>query len=179
VFFIKQKLDFIIKENDFEKIIFRFYPRRSHCHSHNEHPPKTWDNVYKVYYYYSILAQRKDFEDNNKLYTEVLFDSEVDECSVIDQVAYCCKIISSGKNTIERQEENGDKTTIRFLNKEIFTLGDGVSWIISKYYSKYQFQLFNAVNKGYRFFLDKKKIKDLGEFLESCCEYMLAHGEPI
>jgi hypothetical protein len=56
----KRKIDFIIKEDKFDKIVFRFYPRLSSCHSFGDEPPKSWNNVYKVYYYYKILNIYKE-----------------------------------------------------------------------------------------------------------------------
>ena len=34
-------------------------------------------------------------------------------------------------------------------------------------------------NTGYRFTLEKNELKAFGEYLNECCEYMLAHGDPI
>ena len=56
----RRKIDFFIHDNIHEKLIFRFYPRQSHCHSFGDEPPKSWNEVYKVYYAYSIIQQYKD-----------------------------------------------------------------------------------------------------------------------
>ena len=48
----KRKIDFVLEESDTAKLIFRFYPRRSSCHSFGDEPPKDWSDVYKVYYSY-------------------------------------------------------------------------------------------------------------------------------
>ena len=58
----KRKIDFVLRESDTSKLIFRFYPRRSSCHSFGDEPPKDWNDVYKVYYSYSIIQVYK--EDN-------------------------------------------------------------------------------------------------------------------
>ena len=52
-----EHIDFIIKEDEYEKIIFRFLPRESHCHSFSDEPPTCWRNVYKVYYAYEIIVE--------------------------------------------------------------------------------------------------------------------------
>ena len=39
--------------------------------------------------------------------------------------------------------------------------------------------MVNCDGIGYRFNLNKKRLKEFGEYLNSCCEYMLAHGDPI
>ena len=44
---------------------------------------------------------------------------------------------------------------------------------------EYEFKLFNYDNVGYRFSLKKEQMKDFGQYLLDCCEYMLQHGEPI
>jgi hypothetical protein len=171
----KRKIDFIIKEDKFDKIVFRFYPRLSSCHSFGDEPPKSWNNVYKVYYYYKILNIYK--EDSS---CEVLFDSGCDECSRIQDISAVCKHLSEGKTEIETTYR--DKTRIiKFLNNEFFPLGDGISWLIKEYYDKDYFaiEMFRKDGVGYRFFLSQNEIKQFGMYLNKCCEYMLAHGDPI
>ena len=68
----------------------------------------------------------------------------------------------------------------------------GVSWKIHEYENsvsnendeeifekEYEFQLFNYDNIGYRFSLKKEQMKEFGQYLLNCCEYMLQHGEAI
>ena len=43
----------------------------------------------------------------------------------------------------------------------------------------YDFVLFDYSDKGFRFTINEKDIKSFGEYLLGCCEYMLAHGDPI
>lgn len=52
----ERKLDFVLKERNGYRLIFRFYPKQSHCHSFNDKPPTSWNEVYKVYYSYAILG---------------------------------------------------------------------------------------------------------------------------
>ena len=42
---MKKKLDFILEQDEDERLVFRFHPRSSHCHSFNETPPKTWEEL--------------------------------------------------------------------------------------------------------------------------------------
>ena len=37
----KRKIDYIIEQSDDERLIFRFYPRKSSCHSFGDEPPKS------------------------------------------------------------------------------------------------------------------------------------------
>ena len=66
----------------------------------------------------------------------------------------------------------------------------GTEWTISKrtYVSNwddekeevyYKFTLFDYFDKGYRFRIDQENMKAFGEYLLGCCEFMLAHGDPI
>ena len=176
----KRKIDFIIRESEYDKIIFRFYPRKSSCHSFGDKPPKSWDDVYKVYYSYRIIRIWKI--DNNS--HEILYKCGCDEGSVIDEIAAVCKYLSEGKKQVTKtypKNLGGDTVTIELLNREIFPMGYGTSWTIKESRDKesYKFELFGWNDVGYRFWLPKAKAKEFGEYLEECCEYMLAHGDPI
>lgn len=172
----KRKMDFIISEDKYSKIIFRFYPRQSSCHGFGDEPPKDWSGVYKVYYSYKIIKVWKD--DNDYM---VLFDSGVDECSIIDEIANRMKLISEGTIVYRGTTKDNEEFSIRLLNNEVFPFGDGVSWNIQRIRrtNKYSIMLFDSWNKGYRFVITIDKMKEFAKFLEECCEYMLAHGDPI
>ena len=169
----KRKIDFVLGESDTSKLIFRFYPRRSSCHSFGDEPPKDWNDVYKVYYSYSVIEFDK--EDN---WHKTLFNCHCDECSIIDEIAERCKLLAEGK-TVFKGKHDGEKYTIKLLNNEVYPFGMGVSWTISRHNTTYEFRLFDWNNTGYRFCLEKYKLKAFGEYLNKCCEYMLAHGDPI
>lgn len=169
----KRKIDFVLEESNTAKLIFRFYPRRSSCHSFGEEPPKDWNDVYKVYYSYSIIQVYK--EDN---WHKTLFNCHCDECSIIDEIAERCKLLAEGK-TVFKGEHDGEEYTIKLLNNEAHPFGMGTSWMISRRNNIYEFRLFDWDNTGYRFYLKKDKLKEFGEYLSECCEYMLAHGDSI
>ena len=176
---MKRKIDFILYENDLEKIIFRFYPRQSSCHSFGDEPPKSWNEVYKVYYCYKILKYFKD-DDGNIEYYYILFDSECDECSAIGEVAARLKYLSEGKKEVTVNYHN-DAYTIQLLDNEIYNFGYCVCWTIKDgYHNSYKFELFRDIDDvGYRFWLSKEKAYEFGAYLNYCCEYMLEHGDPI
>lgn len=168
-----RKIDFVICDSKDERLIFRFYPRQSHCHSFNEKPPTTPEEVYKVYYSYAILHQQK-YEE--QLETEVMFRETCDECSVIDEVGHRCIWLSRGIEEVERK----DGAKIQIANKAMYPFGMGTSWNISKLNNgEYLFTLFDWVNRGFRFSLPQNKLKSFGEYLLNVCNYMLAHGEGI
>lgn len=170
----KHRIDFTLYENDYFKIVFRFRPDISSCHSHNDQRPKSWDDVFKVYYYYEIIKKYKD-EDRERA---VLWKSGCDECSIISEVAYRIPFILEGKKKIEI-EHSAAKVTINLFN-EMFPCGDGVWWKIDKLSKdNYQLYMWNSDEIGYRFYLDKDRTQKFGEYLKECCEYMLAHGDPI
>lgn len=175
----KRKIDFILNEDEFSKTIFRFYPRQSSCHSFGDEPPNNWNNVYKVYYAYSIIKQYKPDDDNETPVSYVMFEETCDECSVVDEVAVRCKLIYEGTESVTKFWF-GEEYTIELLNTEITPFGDGVSWKISNNNTSiYKIEMFDYCGKGFRFWLDKNKLKAFGEYLLECCEYMLAHGDPI
>lgn len=158
------QIDFILHENEFSKLVFRFLPELSHCHSFNEQPPKSWNEVYKVYYAYEIVEQ---WNYGGFIDEFTRFAAMPDECSIIDRVA----------NFIEHFEEWS-------FDHETFTpMGDGVQWKVRKDSFKNQqgfaFELWDYNNMGYRMFLPEEKCIAFAKFLNDCCEYMLAHGEPI
>ena len=181
----KRKIDFIIKQSDDERLIFRFYPRQSSCHSFGDEPPKSWSEVYKVYYSYAVIKQWK-FNPEDQWDSEIMFYENWDECSIIDEVGQRCLLLANGTEVFRRK----DNREIRLLDKPIIPLGMGTNWTISKNtytdweetdkeYTYYKFTLFDYFDKGFRFNIDEKDIKAFGEYLLGCCEYMLAHGNPI
>lgn len=181
----KRKIDYIIEQSDDERLIFRFYPRQSSCHSFGEELPKSWKDVYKVYYSYAIIKQWK-FNPEDQWESDVMFYESCDECSIIDVVGRRCLLLADEYETFER--EDGER--IPLLDKAIMPFGMGTEWTISKHswtdwedrstkHTYYTFVLFDYFGKGIRFGLNSKDIKAFGEYLIGCCEYMLAHGDPI
>lgn len=172
----KRHIDFIIHEDDSEVIVFRFLPRQSHCHSFDDDPPKTWEDVYKVYYSYKIFKR-----DKNDNYTKELFSCDFDEHSIIRNVSADIQRIVNGEKVVLVDGHPFD-----LLNKEIIPLGgNGVSWVINeidcwwKNEIGYEIVLWKYNGVGYRFYLWKDDLKAFGEYLNECCEHMLANGEPI
>ena len=187
----KRKIDFVLNEQDDKRLVFRFYPRQSNCHGFGNEPPKSWKEVYKVYYAYSILKQYKRNDDDNWADTDIVFECECDECSIVDEIAYICQELAKGNvsKTVTRFNESVE---LEYLDREIYPMGMGVGWTIHKFDNHknnkefgipfqvyYQFTLYNWNDVGFRFVIKEEQIEQFGKYLESCCEYMLAHGEPI
>lgn len=185
----KRKIDFILEERDDERLIFRFYPRKSHCHSHTDEPPTCWNEVYKVYYNYAIIKQWR-FNPNDQWESEVMFHEGCDECSIIDEVGQRCLLLADDTEVYKRK----DGIEIQLLNERIYPFGMGTEWTITKHTcvtygwneededvekTYYTFMLFDWFGKGFKFTLEDKNIEAFGKYLLECCEYMLAHGNPI
>lgn len=170
------KIDFVLHDDKYEIIIFRFRPRQSSCHSFGKNPPTSWEEVYKVYYSYSIFKKYKDDDRSS-----VLFNCSCDECSVIDEVAARCLYLANGQTSVDAPHPHtGENRTIQLLDNEIHPIGYGVSWDIKYLYDDlYSISMFGWDGIGYRFNLNQKKLKKFGDYLIECCEYMLAHGDPI
>lgn len=175
----KSEIDFVIHEDDFEKTTFRFLPRQSSCHGFRNNPPTKWEEVYKVYYAYKIFIEWK--EDGHII---EVFYCGCDECSVIDEVSTRIKHIAEGEKSISFNRD-GKEYTIELLNREVIPFGYGVSWTINEIVNNmtnetvYEVVLWKHDRIGYRFYLDKNKLEEFGKYLNECCEYMLAHGDPI
>lgn len=181
----QRHLDFLIEQNNKERLIFRFYPRKSSCHSFGDNPPTSWADVYKVYYSYAIIRQDKYYSDE-EWKSEVMFKEPCDECSIIDDIAKRCFLLADGQEIWERK--NG--TPFSLLDNPVLPFGMGTEWTISKrswndfedeetIHTYFDFTLFNYNNRGFRFSIPKEKIRAFGEYLQNCCEYMLAHGNSI
>lgn len=167
---MKRKLDYIIESDDDCRLIFRFYPRSSSCHSFNEEPPKSWGEVYKVYYSWAILIQFFDEEGAIRC-TKTVYSDDFDECSRIDEIATRCKYLSKGEEKVEL-EHQGDKYTIDLLDTNVIPIGMGTTWKISKreyndidygHHISYLFEVWGYNEQGYRFYIPQEKIKEFGE----------------
>lgn len=181
----ERKIDYIIEQSEDERLIFRFYPRQSSCHSFGEEPPKDWNDIYKTYYSYAIIKQWK-FGPEDDWESEVMFSEPCDECSEIYEVGQRCLLLAKGIEVYTRE----DCHKVQLLDQRIHPFGMGTEWTISKKtwtdwedknkkHIYYEFVLFDYFNKGFRFNINEKDIKYFGKYLCGCCEYMLTHGNPI
>lgn len=179
----KRNIDFVLYERGLAKKIFRFLPRQSHVHSFDYDPPKSWDEVYKVYYSFKI------FWSNT---SEEIFDSGCDECSVLEYLGEALKKLIDAD--VKESEFNSDNVSMHLQ-----PMGMGVDWMITKWPEydfvdnseddewpeqqivdyKYEFMLFNYYEKGCRFVLAEEDVKRFIDYLNTVNQYMLEHGEPI
>lgn len=161
---IAESINFVIRSDNDETIMFKFKPQQSSCHSFNETPPKSWEEVYKVYYTYDII---KTYHDDCS--TETMFSCFCDECSAIPDV-------------VAKFYKNGFLSLEDYPNNEMcFQAIAGVEWTLkyNAFTECIEFSLFNMDNKGFRFSLTTEKATEFIEYLKDCCDYTLAHGEGI
>lgn len=157
---MEKNFAFLLKKSDDETIGFRFFPKRSHVHGFGDECPKSWGEVYKVYYdwciYHTIFGERSSFY-------------VWDEGSVLLDVA----------NAITRLAA-ADKTDSSLLN----AFGDGADWDIRYVVNKdvelhnFEFCVWNHHN-GFRFNLERDDALRFAAFIRKTLAYMLEHSEPI
>lgn len=74
----------------------------------------------------------------------------------------------------------GEKLYTIELLDEVKPFGMGVFWKISECNDNaYKIEMWNWDDTGYRFWLDRNRLRKFGNYLQKCCAYMLAHGDPI
>lgn len=157
--------DFVLFEDEDYRIVFHFFTRDSHCHSFNDDPPKSWNEVYKVYYSWSITDELLDNADE-VMESDVLFDIPWDECSRLTELP------SYIKDVVYNED----------VKVHLAPLGQPASeWYISRVdEDTIKFTVWNdPLNVGYRFKLSNEKVKEFAWFLDDINQYMLEHGEGI
>lgn len=164
---MKKRIDFIFDESDNSRKLLRFYPEQSHVHGFDDNCPQSWDEVYKVYYAWSVIHQFRD-DKNSKWKAHTVFEMSCDENSVLGDIPLETKSLKIGEETSFRP------------------MGYGADWVIkyhkgSRYFKPYyNFTVWKrATNQGYRFDLSPKDTTRFIEYIEFVQEYMLAHSEPI
>lgn len=157
--------DFVLFEDEDYRIVFHFFTRDSHCHSFNDDPPKSWNEVYKVYYSWSITDELLD-NDGEVMESDVLFDIPWDECSRLTELP------SYIKDVVYNED----------VKVHLTSLGQPASeWYISRVdEDTIKFTVWNdPLNVGYRFKLSNEKAKEFAWFLDNINQYMLEHGVGI
>ena len=157
--------DFVLFEDEDYRIVFHFFTRDSHCHSFNDDPPKSWNEVYKVYYSWSITDELLDNADE-VMESDVLFDIPWDECSRLTELPFYIR------DMIQNMREN----------TYLAPLGQPASeWHIDRIAN--DTLLFTVwedpTDVGYRFRLTDDTAEEFAQFLDEVNQYMLEHGEGI
>lgn len=165
----RKKMDFIVYEAPDERILFRFYPRKSTVWGKDETPPNNWDKVMMVDYSWAIFRQVK-WRSNDVWESELMFRISCDENSRLGDVP----------RAIDKVQEEDLKSI--FLR----VFGDGAEWNLT-YYKKEEPMIDDTIEiqvwdrltrKGYKFPLFIKEAKRFQRYIEKIQKYMLQFGIP-
>lgn len=174
---MKRKMDFTLMESDYRKVIFRFYPRQTFVHGFSDYCPKTWKEVYKVYYSFAIIQYHKD--DNGNIESESadrLLYMYCDECSQIPNLKAIIEYIMDNDDYVFDEPTFGQPAIDWKISKR-----KGVyKWKGNEPYEYYNFEMFdNWLNVGYRFILNRKEVEEFCKYLDKINQYALDHSVPI
>ena len=91
-----RNLDFVLVDGVrwVPRVIFRFYPCHSHMHSFDENLPKSYEDVYKVYYCWAVLERQVDDKGDPIGNSNRIFGMDCDECSAITELGGAIKEIA-------------------------------------------------------------------------------------
>lgn len=173
---MKKKFDFVIKEDKgFYRDIFRFYPKYTHVHGFHDKSPKSWKNVYKVYYSWAIFRQYCNNDTENKIKrSKRLFGLSCDECSQIPNLSEIIKHVVHTGETFDEPTFGQPAGEWKVQQRKGYRRYDGA------YYEYYDFEVFdNWTNQGYRFTLDNIEVLDFCNWLDGINDYALKHSEGI
>ena len=160
-----KEMRFTIKTGEYEDVIFRFFPRDSHCHGFGDKPPKNWKGVYKVYYAWDIVQFGKWRGEIINCEQKSLFDMPWDECSVLTDLGNHILAIIDKEYSESHLNGMGMPTS---------------KWDIEIDGPIVTFTVWNDPDmNGYRFRLYKEKAREFAEFINTINEHMLENGEPI
>jgi len=176
----ERKLDFILEEDaKGKKLVFRFYPRGSHMHSFDDKPPKTFQDVYKVYYSWAIIDYSYNYKNNIKV-AERVFYMSCDECSALCDLASAIRYMLRHRRKemdVLSFGQPGSDWKLEYLPRKYDEQGNpNLSYGDGRVY----FTVFNNYkHNGYEFCLNVEKTKKFCDYLEAVNQHMLENGEPI
>ena len=162
----KRHLDFMIADNEDEKIMFRFYPKQSHMHGFSDEPPKSKGDVYKVYYTWAIFRTWGGIWTNEPKFEpwQEMFRIELDECSALEWMEAVVRDVIDKEKDMERAESLGQP---------------GSEWEIRRKNDILEFLVFdNWTDRGFRFWLTVRKAEEFCGYLQDINQHMLENGEP-
>ena len=176
-------MDFILNNNKYSCIKFRFYPRLSHMHSFDDEPPKDLEGVYKVYYSWCILETKNNCYSDESDYSAFVrvFSFDYDENSVLRFLDKAIRSIichRTEKTELCSVGQPGSEWNIYY--KEYFDLDENDEEIHVPERDYLLFQIWdNFSNKGYRFELSVDRAKEFCDYLCDINKHMLENGESI
>ena len=175
----KRHLDFVIREDDYRKIVFRFYPKLSHMHSFDENPPKSLNEVYKVYYAWCILQYWKT--DDGWRGGERVFYMFCDECSALEYLEEVIRhMIRYKRRKMQALSfgQPGSMWIIRFHPHDVWDENDKRK--IDPTNGVFMFEVFdNWTHIGYQFDMELSEALSFCDYLHGVNQHMLENGEAI
>ena len=169
----KEKMVFNLSHEDQDEwrehpvdIDFVFYPKESHMHGFHDEPPKTFKEVYKVYYSWAI----EKTEGSHPVVWQVQFSIGCDECSALtclSEVIRQCIREKKDKRCLTAGQEGSD-WHLFFIKRGFYPVARVGFYVFS-----------NFTNKGYRFYLEAERAEQFADFLDEVNNHMLENGEPI
>ena len=190
---MKEKhIDFIIEKTDDHIVKMRFYPQHSHCHGFYETPPKDWNEVYKVYYSWSILESHKGFIKDDEMWTafEPVFEMKWDECSAITYLPDTIEwILKKKKNfyrlpTLGQPGSDWDFRYIKTCASKIYFDEQERGYLTNVVRTPENDVLEitvvnNCTQQAYHFLLTIDETQKFVSYLKKINQHMLENGEPI
>ena len=179
-------MDFILEENKERKTKLRFYPKKSSLHLFDsglgkEPSERTFEDVYKIYYCWSILQSDNDYDidinesGNIKKISDdwssfkQIFGFWCDECSALSGIGDLTRHVIHTHENVDNYitfGQPGSDWNVHYHNDE------KQPWI--------EYMVWNNIsNKGFRFCLDVDKAYEFADFIDGVNRYMLEHGVPI
>lgn len=168
-------MEFVLRNRPERQVVFKFYPEYSHMHGFGDEPPKTFQEVYKVYYCWGIMEQSAERMTRR-------FYMDCDECSVLTELSSYIRTALKVHNRLEAVtfgQPGSDWTIQRFFipDCELEEEQDENELTERDYVD---FTVFdNYTNTGYRFTLSVNEAELFANFLDRVNEHMLERSEPI
>ena len=171
-------MDFVLKQtekhneyfNYTKDIVFRFYPKSSRMYGFDEEKrPKSFSEVYKVYYSWAII-ERSSFASTN-----VLFRLGCDECSALFGLGEYIREAIKNKCKKLSIPSHGQEGSIWEI--EYYKGRKRPKWAF--YPDRIQFSVWsNLTNKGFRFWLTVDEAAKFAEYIDRINHHMLENSEP-
>ena len=159
-------VDFEIKAEP--NIVFSFFPNESRVYGFKDEYPKTWDEVYKVYYSWAIFTDGK-----------LVFDMDTDENSAISGIANAIRkaIKTKSPNTlvVRTMGQPGSDWEINYIEAfDWVDTGEEFEYIRVPEKDYLKISLWdNWMHKGYQFWLDISKANAFADYFDKVNAHML------
>lgn len=164
---VKEKIDFILNEENGERLIFRFFPKKSKV-EFAEGYNKDWSNIWNIIYDWKIIKQIK----RNKRYRSQTIYHHLYDTSCLEDLP----------DAINEIIENKEKV---YLDCERIAKIEETDWILT--YNKkssnidfkiYEHHLFDDGGEKYFLFsLPIDKAKDFASYIDNTVNYLIENSE--